>query len=274
MGNGSVQVRKLVIKEGMKPSDVINSDKATDLQKKYAAIFDADGNGYSKQEAAVFNATTISDKGKKGVSLWTRYADGTVREFSFKGDAAAFKFTPLEEVKPYTKKVAKPAQKGKAFQAKQTETKVEYPPKAPDYTPFGSRTSIVDFDTLEFKTSYDSVEYMKKAPYFSLTYRVSVRDGELNKRIKVRDEELEKRINIRNREREKRIKLREVNEHDPLIAESYMREETQTGISYNTEQQKCHKSYEKEELLTSKAYEDEINAQRQHCKYVNYRQPY
>ena len=270
MGNAKVESRQLVIKAGMKPSDVINSDKATSLQKKFAAIFDADGKeGYSQREADVFNSTTITDNGKDGISLWTRYSDGSVKETKYNGDIEAFKFAPQKEVKPFVKQV-----KINKSKDEQEQKLNEYQPKAPYYKPYGNRTSIVDCDTLEFTTVDDSIEYMKKAPSFSLAYRVQVRDGELAKRTAVRDVELKYRTNARDNELHKRTELRKLNDRDPLISESYDRERKLCAESYDRERQKTQASYENEKRLTVNAYNKENEAQQQHCKYVNYRRPY
>ena len=103
MGNKLNPVKRtLVIKAGMTPQDVINSKKATPQQKKMAYIFDSDGvAGYSQREADVFNATLIADRGKNGVSLWTRCKDNSKKETKFIGDVASFKYAPKGNVKPY-----------------------------------------------------------------------------------------------------------------------------------------------------------------------------
>lgn len=102
MGNGTkVTTRTFTVQEGMTPEDVMKSPNATAQQKKMAPVFDADGvKGYSQREANVFNATIISDHGKGGVSLWTKYADGTRKETLVKGDLKAFKYAPEGEIRP------------------------------------------------------------------------------------------------------------------------------------------------------------------------------
>lgn len=101
MGNDlTTNNREFAIRAGMKPEDVAKSDKATPQQKKLACVFDADGTpGYSQREADVFNSTVITDKGKDGVSLWTAYADGSVKETKFKGDISSFKYAPQGDLK-------------------------------------------------------------------------------------------------------------------------------------------------------------------------------
>ena len=102
MGNQTTVQRTFVIKAGMTPQDVITSKEATAQQKKIAYVFDADGiTGYSQREADVFNATIIADRGKNGVSLWTRYKDGSRKEVKCTGDISNFKYAPKGEVKPY-----------------------------------------------------------------------------------------------------------------------------------------------------------------------------
>ena len=110
MGNTKVNQRSFVVKAGMTPEDIVKSANATPQQKKYAVIFDSDGiKGYSQREADIFNATTITERGNQGISLWTRCADGSKKETKFKGDIASFKFVPQEAVKPY--KMARISQK-------------------------------------------------------------------------------------------------------------------------------------------------------------------
>lgn len=92
--------RTLVIKPGMTPEDVKKAPNATLEQKAMAHIFDADGkDGFSQREAEVFNATSITNNGKNGVSLWTTYADGTKKETKVAGDLTAFKYAPSGDVK-------------------------------------------------------------------------------------------------------------------------------------------------------------------------------
>ena len=100
MGDKTVQTRVFTVREGMTPEDVRKAPNATAMQKKMAAIFDADGvKGYSAREAAVFNATTISEHSKSDVSLWTKYADGTRKETRVKGDLTSFKYAPTGKIK-------------------------------------------------------------------------------------------------------------------------------------------------------------------------------
>ena len=102
MGNQPTVSRTFMVKAGMTPQDVINSKEATAQQKKMAYVFDSDGvAGYSQREADVFNATLITDRGQNGVSLWTRYKDGSKKETRYVGDITNFKYAPKGEVKPY-----------------------------------------------------------------------------------------------------------------------------------------------------------------------------
>ena len=102
MGNDPTVKRILTVTAGMKPQDIINSKKANELQKKLAYVFDADGiEGYSQREADVFNATLITDRGAKGISLFTRYQDGSIKETKHSANLDSFKFAPRGEVKPY-----------------------------------------------------------------------------------------------------------------------------------------------------------------------------
>lgn len=108
MGDGKVNARKLVIKEGMTPQDVKNNPKATPQQKAFACVFDSDGvEGYSAREAEVFNSTTITCKGEKGITLWTQYQDGTKKGTSVSGDVTSFKYSPQGDVKPIIRTVKK-----------------------------------------------------------------------------------------------------------------------------------------------------------------------
>ena len=102
MGNQQSIKRIFAITVGMTPQDVIDSKEATAQQKKMACVFDSDGNGeYSQREADVFNATTITDRGKNNISLWTRYKDGTKKETIIKENINTFKYSPNGDVKPY-----------------------------------------------------------------------------------------------------------------------------------------------------------------------------
>ena len=106
----TVQHRKFIIKAGMTADDVKKSKDATELQKKYANVFDSDGQkGFSQKEANLFNATTISEKADGTVMFWTRQKDGTKNGVKFSGNVNDMKYSTKSEVKPYvtTKKVAK-----------------------------------------------------------------------------------------------------------------------------------------------------------------------
>ena len=121
MSSEKVNIRKFFITEGMTPEDVRKSPNATEQQKTMADIFDSDGvKGYSQREADVFNSTAIADHGKQGVSLWTRYADGSCKETKCQGDITSFKFAPQGELKPYgtTSQKANPAEKKISFDKK------------------------------------------------------------------------------------------------------------------------------------------------------------
>ena len=103
MGLSKIASRKLIIKEGMTPQyvkDYTGEFEATPQQKILAYIFDSDGvPGYSQREADVFNATTITCRGKEGFSLWTTYQDGTKKETRVPlGDIASFKYAPQGKV--------------------------------------------------------------------------------------------------------------------------------------------------------------------------------
>ncbi len=144
----TLQHRKLVVKAGMTAEDVKNSKDATALQKKYANVFDSDGQkGFSQREADVFNATIISDHGKQGVSLWTRYQDGSKKETKYVGDVDSFKFTPKGDVKPYVVK------KG----SKQQPTRPQQLTR-----PLPPLTEVVYGDTLTYYSKQDSIEFHKK----------------------------------------------------------------------------------------------------------------
>lgn len=106
----TVQHRKLVVKAGMTAEDVQKSKDATALQKKYANVFDSDGQkGFSQKEADLFNATTFSEKADGSVMFWTRQKDGTKKGVKFSGNIDEMNYSVKSEVKPYvtTKKVAK-----------------------------------------------------------------------------------------------------------------------------------------------------------------------
>ncbi|MBR6126314.1 hypothetical protein IKQ21_01375 [bacterium] len=130
-GEVKVTTRTFTVKEGMTLQEVVNSPKATAMQKKMAAVFDSDGNKvFSKREAAVFNATAISDHGKEGVSLWTKYADGTRKETVLKGDLKALKYAPQGTIKAVKYPSGKPQTK-----TVKSESKTVY--KAPKIGEFG-----------------------------------------------------------------------------------------------------------------------------------------
>lgn len=93
-----VQQRKFVVKAGMTPQDVINSNSATVAQKKMATCFDSDGiPGYSTEEAERFNSTCISLKSNNEVSLFTRDKNGKlIHQENYKGDLFSYKYMPKE----------------------------------------------------------------------------------------------------------------------------------------------------------------------------------
>lgn len=106
----TVQHRKFIVKAGMTAEDVKKSKDATALQKKYANVFDSDGQkGFSQKEADLFNATTFSEKADGSVMFWTRQKDGTKKGVKFSGNIDEMNYSVKSEVKPYvtTKKVAK-----------------------------------------------------------------------------------------------------------------------------------------------------------------------
>lgn len=137
MGDKTVQTRVFTVREGMTPEDVRKAPNATAMQKKMAAIFDADGvKGYSASEAAVFNATSISEHGKSDVSLWTKYADGTRKETRIKGDISAFKYAPKGKVKKIAYR-----------EGDLTKKKVETKPKSTYTPPEVGKAGIAASDT-------------------------------------------------------------------------------------------------------------------------------
>lgn len=106
----TVQHRKFIVKAGMTAEDVKKSKDATALQKKYANVFDSDGQkGFSQKEADLFNATTFCEKADGSVMFWTRQKDGTKKGVKFSGNIDEMNYSVKSEVKPYitTKKVAK-----------------------------------------------------------------------------------------------------------------------------------------------------------------------
>ena len=174
MENSSTVNRIFILKAGMTPQDVINSKEATAQQKKMAYVFDSDGvAGYSQREADVFNATLITDRGQNGVSLWTRYKDGSKKETKYGGDISSFKFAPKGDVKPYvvTKKKATHAT-NKQNQVSQPQLSREEMIKkyCPESTLKGvGHLASVDIgmpiDTLYFHTKADSIGYEKVSRY-------------------------------------------------------------------------------------------------------------
>ena len=163
----TLQHRKLVVKAGMTAEDVKNSKDATALQKKYANVFDSDGQkGFSQREADVFNATIISDHGKQGVSLWTRYQDGSKKETKYVGDVDSFKFTPKGDVKPYVVK------KG----SKQQPTRPQQLTR-----PLPPLTEVVYGDTLTYYSKQDSIEFHKKDNAGWAKYKNAKTDKERSK---------------------------------------------------------------------------------------------
>lgn len=120
----TVQHRKFIVKAGMTAEDVKKSKDATALQKKYANVFDSDGQkGFSQKEADLFNATTFSEKADGSVMFWTRQKDGTKKGVKFSGNIDEMNYSVKSDVKPYitTKKVVKNVVK----QPKQEEVSFE-----------------------------------------------------------------------------------------------------------------------------------------------------
>ena len=104
----TVQSRKFVVKAGMTAEDVKHSISATALQKKYANVFDSDGQkGYSQKEADLFNATTFSEKADGSVMFWTRQKDGTKKGTKMSGDINKMHYSFDGSIKPYYKIVKK-----------------------------------------------------------------------------------------------------------------------------------------------------------------------
>ena len=100
----TVQRRKFVVKAGMTAEDVKNSKSATALQKKYANVFDSDGQkGYSQKEADLFNATTFSEKADGSVMFWTRQKGGTKKSTKMTGDVKDMHYVIKKEVKSKNK---------------------------------------------------------------------------------------------------------------------------------------------------------------------------
>ena len=168
MGNGQVNVRKLVIKEGMTPQDVKNNPKATPQQKAFANIFDADGvKGYSAREAEVFNSTTITDNGKKGVTLWTQFDDGTKKGSTITGDVTAFKYAPQGEVRPFIKKVKVESKQNKQSATSESITTPNAPKFSEDlYKDFKDWT-LETRDNSKHVVGHDSQGCLVKDDYFS-----------------------------------------------------------------------------------------------------------
>lgn len=104
----TVQRRKFVVKAGMTADDVKKSKDATALQKKYANVFDSDGQkGFSQKEANLFNATTISEKADGSIMFWTRQKDGTKKGTLMSGDINKMHYSFEGSIKPYYKIVKK-----------------------------------------------------------------------------------------------------------------------------------------------------------------------
>lgn len=104
----TVQRRKFVVKAGMTAEDVKKSKDATALQKKYANVFDSDGQkGFSQKEADLFNATTFSEKADGSVMFWTRQKDGTKKGTKMSGDINKMHYSFDGSIKPYYKIVKK-----------------------------------------------------------------------------------------------------------------------------------------------------------------------
>ena len=187
MGNPQTVNRIFIVKAGMTPQDVINSKKATAQQKKMAYVFDSDGvAGYSQREADVFNATLITDRGQNGVSLWTRYKDGSKKETKYSGDISSFKFAPKGDVKPYvvTKKKATHAT-NKQNQVSQPQLSREEMIKkyGPESTLKGvGHLASVDIgmlvDTLYFHTKADSIGYEKVSRYAEALWNKAYNESE------------------------------------------------------------------------------------------------
>ena len=104
----TLQHRKFIVKAGMTADDVKKSKDATALQKKYANVFDSDGQkGFSQKEANLFNATTISEKADGSIMFWTRQKDGTKKGTLMSGDINKMHYSFEGSIKPYYKIVKK-----------------------------------------------------------------------------------------------------------------------------------------------------------------------
>lgn len=154
MGNTTAVKRTFVVEAGMKPQDVIRSSLATEQQKRLAHIFDADGiEGYSQREANIFNATTITDKGEKGVTLWTTFADGSKKATNVSNDMLPdYKYSPDGEVN-HTKMKMTPEQLEEKYKGK---GRLEY-----EYYPNGQLKQ----EKLYHTNTYDSRGVIKEVKY-------------------------------------------------------------------------------------------------------------
>lgn len=104
----TMQHRKFIVKAGMTADDVKKSKDATALQKKYANVFDSDGQkGFSQKEADLFNATTISEKADGSIMFWTRQKDGTKKGTLMSGDINKIHYSFEGSIKPYYKIIKK-----------------------------------------------------------------------------------------------------------------------------------------------------------------------
>ena len=181
MGNQPAVNRTFIVKAGMTPQDVINSNEATAQQKKMAYVFDSDGvAGYSQREADVFNATLITDRGQNGVSLWTRYKDGSKKETKYSGDISSFKFAPKRDVKPYV------VTKKKATHATNKQNQVSQPQLSREeiiklgissLDGIGELKSIEGLDTLQFYSKEDSIAYDNIGRYYNGLWKIADKEG-------------------------------------------------------------------------------------------------
>lgn len=94
-----VPYKPFVMQEGMTLESINNAPNLSAEAKKYIAIFDADGNGtFSKREADVFNATSISTT-VFGATLSTEYKNGEIKYTTIPNNIETFKYAPQGVVK-------------------------------------------------------------------------------------------------------------------------------------------------------------------------------
>ena len=153
-----VPFKPFVMQEGMTLEDVKNAKNLSAEAKKNIAIFDADGNGtFSKREADVFNATSISTS-VFGTSLNTEYKNGEVKTTTIQGNIASFKYAPQGEVKPTEVPVENVVKNDK----KEVKTQTAPLQRTTEPRPLPPLTQVVGLDTLTYYSKQDSIEYNQK----------------------------------------------------------------------------------------------------------------